>query len=140
MTDAPVAAAAPGGRGRRPRRARSATESLVSIALILEAVVVFFAALTVFGLRALPMDVALIGGGIAIALLVIASGIARWRAGIAFGAVLQVLFLGAGVILPVLLFVSVPFVALWVFCLVRGIQLDRANAARAAVADPPPNA
>lgn len=40
-------------RVSKPRRPRSVTESLLSITLVLEASVLFFASLTAFGLRVL---------------------------------------------------------------------------------------
>ena len=83
------------GSGPRVRRQRSVRESLASIVLATEAVVVILAALVVFGLKQLPPGVALGGGAALLVLIVLAAGLARYRAGIALGWVVQAALLAA---------------------------------------------
>lgn len=116
-------------RQARPRRERSATESLVSIALGLEAFLVFFAALTAFGLRAIDPVVALAGGGALILLLVVAAGALPkpWAFGLAWA--LQLALILSGIVVPLMFGLGAAFAALFVFCFVRGRQLDTQKAA-----------
>jgi Protein of unknown function (DUF4233) len=120
-----VTAAAP----RRARRDRTATESLLSIVLVLEAIVVFFVALTVYGLDQLPAGVALGGGAALILVLAVDARLVRSLAGVWLGWLLQLALVLLGLITPVMWFVGAGFAALWVFCFVKGRQLDRAKAA-----------
>ena len=111
----------------RPRR--SATESLLAIALALEATVVFFLALTAYGLRVLP-PVAAFGGGLALILvLILATRLVRWPWGVWLGWVLQAVLIGLGILLPIMYAIGAGFAALWVFCFVKGRQLDAAKSA-----------
>jgi Protein of unknown function (DUF4233) len=112
----------------RPRRERTATESLLSITLVLEAIVVFFVALTVYGLEQLPAGVALGGGAALILLLAVDARLVRTQAGIWLGWALQVALILLGLVTPVMWFVGAGFAGLWVFCFVKGRQLDRAKA------------
>ena len=114
--------------GGRARRERSATESLLSITLVLEAIVVFFVALTVYGLELLPAGLALGGGAALILLLVLDARLVRSAAGIRVGWALQLALILLGLVTPVMWFVGAGFAALWVFCFVKGRQLDRAKA------------
>jgi len=115
--------------GGRPRRARSVTESLLSIVLGLEAILVFFVALTAFGLRALPALPAFVGGAALLAALVIVAGLLRFSWGLWLGWVLQAALLATGIILPVMFVVAAVFVGIWIFCFVKGRQLDTAKLA-----------
>jgi hypothetical protein len=107
-----------------PKRVRSATESLLSIALALEAVLIFFATMTVFGLKVLPPIAAFVGGAVFVVLLVVAARVVRYRWGIWFGWVLQLALLATGFVMPALFVVGALFVGLWVYCLAKGTQLD----------------
>lgn len=125
MTDA----AAKAGRPARQRRERTATQSLLSAALGLEAVVMFFVMLTAFGLKAVSPGVAF-GGGIGfIVALVLVSGLLRHQWGVWLGWALQAALIATGFLLPAMFFVAALFVGIWVFCFVKGRQLDRAKAA-----------
>jgi hypothetical protein len=118
-------------RARRPRRQRSLTESLLSIVLGLEAILVFFIALTVYGLHALPPLEAFLGGAILAILLALATRIVRYPWGVWVGWVLQAVLLATGIILPALYIAAAFFIAMWIFSFVRARQIDRANASRA---------
>ena len=124
----------------RTRRARSVTESLLSIVLTLEAFLVFFVALVVYGLDQLPPEMAFIGGSTFILLLVLTSGVLRYPAGVWFGWVLQVALLATGLLNPVLYGVAAVFVGIWIFCFIRGRQIDRQKASMLASQPESPSA
>jgi hypothetical protein len=123
-------------RARRPRRQRSLTESLLSIVLGLEAVLVFFIALTVFGLHALPPLEAFGGGALLVLLLALGARLVRYSWGVWFGWVLQVVLVATGVVLPALYIAAAFFVAMWIFCFVRARQIESAGASRAPSSNP----
>jgi hypothetical protein len=114
-------------RASLPRRARSLTESLLTIVLGLEAGLVFFVTLTVFGLHALPPLPTFVGGAVLIVVLALATRIVRHSWGVWVGWVLQALLLATGILLPALYIAAGFFVAMWIFCFVRARQIDRAN-------------
>ncbi|MFM9876297.1 MAG: DUF4233 domain-containing protein [Rhodoglobus sp.] len=116
-------------RPATPRRERTASESLLSIALALESVLVFFVALTAFGLRALEPLPAFIGGAALIVALVLTARLVRYRWGVGLGCVLQAVLLATGILLPIMYVVAAGFIAIWIFCFVKGRQLDAAKAA-----------
>ncbi|WP_265157093.1 DUF4233 domain-containing protein [Homoserinimonas sedimenticola] len=105
------------------------TESLLTIVLGLEAALMFFVALTVFGLDILPPVVAL-GGGIAFIVVLLGATFAlRYSWGVWLGWALQVALLALGFLLPALFISGAIFVAIWIYCFVTGRRLDRRNAA-----------
>lgn len=111
----------------RPRRERSALESLLAIALGLEAALVFFVTLTAYGLRALPPVAAFAGGAALIVLLIVTGRLVRYRWGVWLGWVLQAVLIATGILLPVMFFIGAGFAGIWVFCFVKGRQLDAAK-------------
>ena len=119
---------APQERASKPRRRRSTTESLLSIVLILEAAMLFFATLTVFGLKALDPVAAFAGGGALILLTVIVSALVRWSWGVWLGWVLQAVILATGFLIPIMFVVGGGFVVLWVWCFLRAREIDRQRA------------
>jgi hypothetical protein len=114
----------------RLRRQRTLTESLLSIVLGLEAVLVFFIALTVFGLHALPPLEAFGGGALLALLLALGTRVVRYSWGVWFGWFLQLVLVATGVVLPALYIAAAFFVAMWIFCFVRARQVDSANRSR----------
>jgi Protein of unknown function (DUF4233) len=122
-------------KGRKPRRQRSLTESLLSIVLGLEAVLVFFVTLTVYGLHALPPLEAFGGGAALVILLALATRLVRYSWGVWVGWVLQAVLLATGIVLPALYIAAALFVAMWIFCFVRARQIDRANRSSSNSAD-----
>jgi hypothetical protein len=117
-------------RPSRPRRERSVTEMLLSIVLVLDAVLIFFVTLTVYGLRALPAGPAFAGGAIFAVLLLGTAALLRYRWGIWLGWV-QAALLATGVLLPAMYAIAALFIAMWVYCFIRGGQIDRAKASQA---------
>lgn len=116
-------------REPRARRTRSVSESLLSIVLGLESFLVFFVMLTAFGLRALAPVPAFVGGGVLILVLVLVAGMLRHRWGLWLGWALQVVLIATGFLVTPMFVIGAGFAALWVFCFVRGRQIDRDKAA-----------
>jgi uncharacterized membrane-anchored protein len=121
--------AAEGGVSRRPRRQRSVTESLLSIVLALEVFVIFFASLTIFGLKVLepafPAWVALPAGGVFILVLLATIAVLRYPWGVAIGWVLQAALIALGILSPLMFVVGGGFALLWIYCFTRGRRIDR---------------
>ncbi|CAN5530944.1 hypothetical protein BH10ACT4_BH10ACT4_07680 [soil metagenome] len=113
----------------RVRRDRSATESLLSIALLLEAVLVFFVVMVAFGLKVLPPGVVFGGGAVLVVLLLVAGRLAGRPVGVWLGWVLQAALIALGILLPLMYFIGAVFTAIWVYCFVTGRRLDRQKAA-----------
>ncbi len=116
-------------RVAKPRRQRSVSESLLSIVLGLEAFLVFFVTLAAFGLRVLEPVLAFVGGAGLIVALVLVAGLLRFSWGVWLGWVLQAVLLATGILLPIMFLVAAGFVGIWIYCFIKGGQLDRAKAA-----------
>ncbi len=110
------------------RRARGAAESLLSITLVLEAILVFFVALVVFGLKVLPPALAFGGGAALLVLLLVDSLLVRWPIGLWLGWLLQATLLAIGILVPLMYFIGAIFLAMWIYCFITGRRLDRRNA------------
>jgi len=113
------------------RGAQSTQRALASIVLGFELIIVVLIGLTLFGLGTLePRELGLyLGGGLAV---VIVAGLAlmrRGRVGIFVGWGVHALMLLTAILLPMALVVGLLFTALWVFCMVKGAQIDRDRAA-----------
>lgn len=113
----------------RARRVRSTTESLLSIVLVLEAVLLFFVTLTVYGLKALPPIPAFVGGAVLILALIVGGRLLRYPWGIWFGWALQVILLATGFVLTAMFFIALAFIGIWIYCFVKGRQIDAQRAA-----------
>ncbi len=131
MTDTDESASAPARppRTRRPRRDRTLTESLLSIMLALEACVLFFVVLNVGGAGIVSWPTAVVGGLGFFVLMAIAAAGMRWRWGVVLGCAIQVLLALTGILVVLMYVVAALFVGIWIFCLVKGTQIDRRNAA-----------
>ncbi|MCU1515085.1 MAG: hypothetical protein JWO10_2175 [Microbacteriaceae bacterium] len=116
-------------RASRSRSERGATESLLSIVLALEAVLVFFVALAAYALKVVPAGVAFGGGVVLIALLVLDSRLVRRPAGRWFGWLLQAALIATGILLPLMYFIGAGFLAIWIYCFITGRRLDARKAA-----------
>jgi len=120
---------------RRPRRTRSATESLLVITLGMEMLAVVFGTLAINGLGILPSQSVFIGGAVLLLLLIVAVRVARYRWGVWFGSALQVVLLLTGIIEVLAAVTAAVFVGFWIYGLVKGRQLDAATSASAASTD-----
>ncbi|MGA0566181.1 DUF4233 domain-containing protein [Rathayibacter sp. KR2-224] len=122
-------------RGARPRRARTAQESLGAIVLGFELVVVFLGALVVFGLHALTPVQALGGGAVLIVLMIVAIPLLRFRVGYWLGWFAQLVVVASGFLVGMLFIVGVIFTAIWAYAMIAGARLDRRSAAYRAQTD-----
>jgi hypothetical protein len=120
---------------RKPRRARGVRESLGSIVLAFELVIVFLGALVLFGLKALPAAIALGGGGVVVLLMIVAAGTLRYTAGIWLGWFIQLVVVAAGFLVPAFFIVGAIFTALWAYCMIAGARIDRNNRAASAASN-----
>jgi hypothetical protein len=123
MTDAQHPAAGPG----RVRPPRTAIQDLGSIVLGFELVVVFLGALVLFGLKALPAPVALIGGAACVVAMGLTIPLLKYRWAVGVGWVLQALIVAAGFLVPAFFIVGAIFAGLWAYCMITGARLERAK-------------
>ena len=112
---------------RKRRRQRGTRETLIAIVLGFEAIVVGLGALTMLGLKAIDFTQALVGGGLVIVILLAGILWARFAAGLVLGWVAQAIIVASGFIAGAMFVVGVVFTAIWVFALVQGTRIDRAN-------------
>lgn len=105
---------------------RSTRKALASIVLGFELIIVVLMGLTIFGLGVTdPRWIGLaIGAGLALMCLVALATMRVGEVGITLGWVTHGLMLLTGFVLPVSLFVSAIFTALWIYCIVRGKKID----------------
>ncbi|MEN2740818.1 DUF4233 domain-containing protein [Microbacterium sp. X-17] len=119
-------------RAPRQRRARGAAESLGSIVLGFECVIVFLGGLVVYGLQALPAGIApwwgIVGGAVVAVLMLLTAGLLRHRWAIWVGWALQVLVALSAFLVPTMLIVAVIFGGMWAYATIKGASLDRRNA------------
>ena len=115
-----------------PKKRRSIKVMFASTVLLLEAFVVLFATLVVFGLRADSIPVGLIlGAGLTLSAVLISScALLTKRYGILLGWVLQVVIIATGIVEPMMFLVGALFALTWLYGLRTGARLDRENAVR----------
>lgn len=115
-----------------PKKRRSIRVMFASTVLLLEAFVVLFATLAVFGLRADTIPVGLIlgvGFGLSVVLILACALLTRsW--GILLGWILQGLIILTGIAEPMMFIVGVLFALTWLYGIRTGARLDRENAER----------
>jgi len=123
----------------RPRRVRGAAESLGSIVLAFESVIVFLGGLAVYGLQALPESIpqwwGIVAGAVLAALMLLTGRVLRHRWGIVLGWVLQGVVALGGFLVPALFLVAIIFGGMWAYATIKGASLDARNARLAAEAD-----
>jgi hypothetical protein len=134
MTDRPPAETADGagpagtagnGRRARPRRERGLRESLLSIVLGMEAVVLFFVTLVVFGLHILPPLPAFLGGGVAFVVVAVLAGLQGRAWAVYGGAAAQLGLILLGLLTPIMYLIGAGFAGLWLYCFLRSRQIER---------------
>jgi hypothetical protein len=123
-------------RSPKPRRPRGAAESLASIVLAFESVVVFLGGLAVYGLRALPAAIepwwGIVAGAVVAVLMVLTTRFVRYPWGIAAGWALQAVVALGALLVPALGLVALIFGGMYAYATIKGAALDRRNAQRAA--------
>jgi hypothetical protein len=111
----------------RPARPRSARRSLGAIVLGFELIIVFLGSLVIFGLGALPAPLALGGGAALVVAMGATIGLLRYRWAFIVGWILQAIVIAAGVLVPAFFIVGAIFTAMWAYCMIVGVRLDRTN-------------
>lgn len=109
----------------RPTSPRSVKRTLASIVLGFEVIVVFLAALVMFGLGALPPVVALVGGVVMCLLLLATVALLRFPAAYLAGWILQGVLVLSGFFNPAMFFIGAMFAGMWIYCMVTGDRIDR---------------
>jgi len=107
------------------KREKTATESLLQIALGLEMIVVFFGALVLNGLRLYSGPVVLGGALVTFLVLVLLYGSVRYRVAQIVGHLVQIVLLGSFLWDVAIGMSFAVVVAFWVFGAIRGPMLDR---------------
>jgi hypothetical protein len=116
----------------RARRRRTLRESLGSIVLAFELVIVFLGALVLFGLGALPPAIALGGGATIIVVMILAIATLRWPIGVVLGWIVQLTVVAAGFLVPAFFIVGAIFTAMWTYCMIAAARIDRNQRAASA--------
>jgi hypothetical protein len=120
----------------RERRPRGAAESLATIVLAFESVVVFLGGLTIYGLKALPEPIeqwwGVVAGAVVAVLMVLTTRVVRYPWGIAVGWALQVLIALGAILVPALGLVALIFGGMYGYATIKGAALDKRNAQRLA--------
>ncbi len=110
------------------RRRRSATESLLSIVLVLEALLVFFLTLVVFALDILSPALAFTFGAVVFLAMLGVGRLLRHSWALWLGWILQAVIIASGFLVPLMFFIGTGFAGLWTYCFVTGRRLDERNA------------
>jgi hypothetical protein len=109
----------------RVRRERGVAETLLSVVLVLEAAVFFFATLAIAGLSGIPTPIVIAGGSGFIVLLIVVAMVQRYRWGVVLGGVVQVVYIATGFLHPFMFVIGAVFAAMWIWCLVRARRIER---------------
>jgi hypothetical protein len=120
----------------KPRRPRGAAESLATIVLGFESIVVFLGGLVVYGLKALPASIepwwGIVAGAVVALLMILTTRVVRYRWGIVLGWALQAIVLLGAFLVPALAVVALIFGGMYGYATIKGAALDRRNARLAA--------
>jgi len=108
---------------------RGVRQSLASIVLAFELIVVFLAALVAWGLKVQPGSVALIGGGVICLAIVATLALLRYDWAFILGWVLQGVIVATGIFVPAMWIVGLVFAGMWVYSMVVGGRIDRQKSA-----------
>lgn len=124
---------------RRAPRYRTLPEKIGSIVLVFEAVVVFLAGLSIYGLRALPEPIApwwgIVAGAVAAILMILTSGLLRHRWAFAVGWALQAVTALGALLVPAILLVTLVFGGMWAYATIGGARIERRVSAQRAAAE-----
>lgn len=114
---------------RPVRRKKPAKPQFTSTILLLEGVLVLFAALTAYGLAVLPAAVIWTVAGVMFLVFVLLSRMVTLPGGYIAGSIAQVLVLACGFVIPMMFLLGMVFIALWVAAYRLGSRIDAERAA-----------
>lgn len=107
---------------KKPRRQRGVLEQLLSIVHWLEVLALVFAAMAMWGVtRDWPQPAAIVGVMLG---LILATRVLRYSWGWLVSLATQALVMTLGVFDFLLIIVGAIFVAMWIFCFVKGRQIE----------------
>ena len=109
------------------KREKSATESLLQIALGIEMAIVFFGALALNGLGLYPGSTVAIGAAVALIVLGVLYRLVAYSWGVWVGHAVQIALLGSFLWDEVMGLSALVGVGFWVFGAIRGPMLDRSS-------------
>jgi hypothetical protein len=116
----------------RERRPRGAAESLATIVLAFESIVVFLGGLAIYGLKALPDSVGqwwgIVAGAVVAVLMILTTRVVRYPWGIALGWALQVVVALGAILVPSLGLVALIFGGMYGYATIKGASLDKRRA------------
>lgn len=102
---------------------------LGSVVLVFEAIVAFLGGLVIYGLKALPFDIApwwgIVGGTVVAVLMIVTAGVTRFRWGIKLGWALQFIFLACALLNLAFILVFLVFGGIWFYAMTTSARLAR---------------
>jgi hypothetical protein len=101
---------------------------MAATTLVLEAMVIFFAALVAKNLSGLTVGQAVGAGGALALLCLLTAGLLRVRAGYIVGWALQAVMVALGFVVPMMFGIGLLFTALWAAGLWAGTKVERERA------------
>ncbi len=110
------------------RRERGVRESLGSIVLGFELIILFLGALVAWGLKAAPASYAIGGGAVLVVLSILAIASLRSQTGVRLGWAVQVLAIVSGVWVHMMFIVGVLFLAIWIYAMYSAGRIERQKA------------
>ena len=112
------------------RRQRGIRESLGSIVLGFELIVLFLGTLVAWGLHAGPAAAVISGGVLLVALSAVAILTMRYPVGTALGYAVQILALVSGIWVHMMFVVGLVFFAIWTYAMYQAGKIERQIAAQ----------
>jgi hypothetical protein len=112
------------------RRERGIRESLGSIVLGFELIVLFLGTLVAWGLHKAPAGIVIGGGAVLIAGAIVAILTLRRRVGVWIGFGVQVLAIVAGIWVHMMFVVGAIFLAIWIYAMYSADRVERLKTTR----------
>lgn len=113
----------------RARRQRGIRESVGSIVLGFELIVLFLGTLVAWGLHAAPAGIVIGGGAALIVLAIVAILTLRFRVGTWIGFAVQILAVLSGIWVHMMFIVGAIFLAIWIYAMYSAEKAERMKAA-----------
>lgn len=111
------------------RRQRGIRESLGSIVLGFELIVLFLGTLVAWGLHTAPAAVVISGGAALVILSAVAILTLRYRFGTGIGYAVQILAVVSGIWVHMMFIVGLIFLAIWIYAMSQAGKIERQIAA-----------
>lgn len=111
-----------------PRPPRTLVQKLGAVVLGFEAIVVFLAGLTIFGLNALPAGIpqwwAVVAGGLLALVMIATAGMMQRSFAVPLGWALQGVVALGTILVPAILLVALVFGGMWGYATIAGARMD----------------